>query len=162
MFRRRKRCGRFRRPKKPSMVRSVIDANVLISAAFGGTPLDAVSRAFSIGEVYLSTAIVAEIEGTVERLSTKLGDEKTRNLSDLWKRFESLCRIVEPDRTVSICRDPKDDAYLSLCAAAEADYLITGDKDLLAVDPSRVPSFSKGLKILTPRQFLEADTGKTR
>jgi putative PIN family toxin of toxin-antitoxin system len=141
------------------MVRIVIDANVLISAAFGGTPLDAVSRAFSIGEVYLSPAIVAEIAGTIERLSKKPGDEKTKVLSALWERFESLCRMAEPERGVSICRDPKDDAYLSLRAAVGADYLITGDKDLLAVEPSRFPALPKGLMILTPRQFLEADTG---
>ena len=141
------------------MVRIVIDANVLISAAFGGTPLDAVSRAFSIGEVYLSPAIMAEIAGTIERLSKKLGDEKTKVLSALWERFESLCRMAEPERGVSICRDPQDDAYLSLCAAVGADYLITGDKDLLAVEPSRFPALPKGLKILTPRQFLETDTG---
>lgn len=159
MFRRRKRYGRSRRPKKPSMVRIVIDANVLISAAFGGAPLDAVSRAFSIGEVYLSPAIVAEIVGTIERLSSKLGEEKTGILSTLWKRFESLCRMAEPARGVSICRDPKDDAYLSLCVAIRADYLITGDKDLLAVDPPRFPALPKGLKVLTPRQFLETDTG---
>ncbi len=141
------------------MVRIVIDANVLISSAFGGTPLDAVSRAFSIGEVYLSPAIVAEIGGTIERLSSKLGQEKTGILSALWKRFESLCRIAEPERNVSICRDPKDDAYLSLCVAIRADYLITGDKDLLSLDPSRFPVLPKGLKILTPRRFLETDTG---
>jgi len=141
------------------MVRIVIDANVLISAAFGGTPLDAVSRAFSIGEVYLSPAISAEIGGTIKRLSTKLGDEKARILSALWERFESLCRMAEPERNVSICRDPKDDAYLSLCAAVGADYLITGDKDLIAVERSRFSAFPKGLKILTPRQFLETDTG---
>src|SRR4030066_2361356 len=94
VFRRRMRYGRSRRPKKPSMVRIVIDANVLISAAFGGTPLDAVSRAFSIGEVDLSSAIVAEIGGTIERLATKLGGEKTKNLSALWGRFESLWRTA--------------------------------------------------------------------
>ncbi len=159
MFRRRERYGHSRRPKKRSMGRIVIDANVLISAAFGGIPLDAVSRAFSIGEVYLSPAIVLEIGGTIERLSTKLGEEKTKILSVLWERFESLCRIAEPERTVSICRDPKDDAYLSLCAAVGADYLITGDKDLLAIEPSRFSAFPKGLKILTPRQFLETETG---
>jgi len=62
---------------------------------------------------------------------------------------------LEPGRKVSVCRDPKDDAYLSLCAAAGADWLITGDKDLLAVDPEKVPVLPKGLKIVTPRQFLE-------
>ena len=157
MLRRRKRFGRSGRPKKPSMDKIVIDANVLISAAFGGTPLDAVSRAFSIGEV---SVIVAEIGGTIGRLSSKLGDEKTRILTALWERFNSLCRMAEPERNVSICRDPKDDAYLSLCAAVRAGYLITGDKDLLAVEPARVSSLPKGLKILTPRQFLEIDTGK--
>jgi putative PIN family toxin of toxin-antitoxin system len=137
------------------MVRIVIDANVLISAAFGGTPLDAVGKAFSIGEIYLSPAIVAEIGGTIERLSPKLGVEKAQILSDLWKQFQSLCRTAKPGRNVSICRDPKDDAYLSLCAAVTAEYLITGDKDLLAVDPTRVSALPKGLKILTPRHFLE-------
>jgi uncharacterized protein len=81
-------------------------------------------------------------------------------LSALWERFESLCRMAEVERNVSICRDPKDDTYLSLCAAVRADYLITGDKDLLAIDPARVSAFPKGLKILTPRQFLETDTGE--
>lgn len=142
------------------MVRIVIDANVLVSAAFGGTPLDAVGKAFSIGEVFLSSGIVAEIGGTIERLSPKLGAEKTKALSALWKRFQSLCCMAEPERNLSICRDPKDDAYLSLCAAVEADFLITGDKDLLAAEPRRLNALPKDLKILTPRQFIESDAGE--
>ena len=141
------------------MVRIVIDANVLVSAAFGGIPLDAVGKAFSIGEVYLSPAIVAEIGGTIERLSPKLGDEKTKTLSKPWKRFQALCRMAEPERNVSVCRDPKDEAYLSLCVAVEARFLITGDKDLLAVAPARVPELPKGLKIITPREFMETGVG---
>ena len=141
------------------MVRIVIDANVIVSAAFGGAPLDAVRRAFYFSEVYLSTAIVAEIGGTIERLSQKLGDEKPKTLTALWDRFESLCRMAEPKRKLSICRDPKDDAYLSLCVAVRANYLITGDKDLLAVEPARESALPKDLKIITPRQFLEADIG---
>jgi len=46
-----------------------------------------------------------------------------------------------------------------LFAAVGAEYLITGDKDLLAVERSRFSAFPKGLKILTPRRFLETDTG---
>jgi uncharacterized protein len=143
------------------MARIVIDANVLVSAAFGGTPLDAVSKAFSIGHVYLSPAVAAEIEGTIERLSPKLGKEKTKILVSLWKRFRSFCHIMEPGREVSVCRDPKDDAYLALCAAADACWLVTGDKDLLAVEPKKVPGLPKGLRIVTPRQFLETETERS-
>ncbi len=142
------------------MVRIVIDANVLVSAAFGGTPLDAVGKAFSVGEVYLSPATVAGIGGTIGRLSPKPGDEKTKILSVLWTRFQFHCRMAEPERNVSICRDPQDDAYLSLCAAVGAGFLISCDKDLLAVVPARVPELPKNLKILTPREFMEADVGK--
>ncbi len=139
------------------MAKIVIDANVLISAAFGGAPLNAVSKAFSKGEVYLSPVVTAEIRETIERLSSKLGEEKTKILISLWNRFQSLCRMEEPIRNVSVCRDPKDDAYLSLCASIDAEYLITGDKDLLVVDPAREPALPGDLKILTPREYLEMD-----
>jgi len=137
------------------MIRIVIDANVLISAAFGGTPLDAVSKAFSAGEVLLSPDVIKEIDGTIRRLSPKLGEEKAEIILRLWKRLVSLCTILEPAGKGRICRDPKDDAYLHLCIAAEADFLITGDKDLLVVDPRKVAALPDRLRIVTPRRFLE-------
>jgi putative PIN family toxin of toxin-antitoxin system len=138
------------------MTKVVIDANVLISAAYGGIPLDAVSKAFSIGEVFLSPAVIEEIDGTIRRLSPKLGVEKAEFLLTLWKRLASLCTVLKPVEKGHICRDPKDDAYLHLCVAAEADFLITGDKDLLAVDPEKVAALPERLRIVTPRQFLES------
>ena len=137
------------------MTRIVIDANVLISAAFGGTPLDALSKAFSAGEVFLSPDVIKEIDGTIRRLSPKLGEEKAEFLLKLWRKLASLCTILEPAGKGRICRDPKDDAYLHLCIAAEANFLITGDKDLLAVEPMRVAALPRRLRIVTPRQYLE-------
>ena len=137
------------------MAKVVIDANVFISAAYGGVPLDAVSRAFSTGDVFLSPAIIEEIDGTIRRLSSKMGEEKTGHLLTLWRRFQSHCTILAPKGKTAICRDPKDDAYLHLCIAAKADFLVTGDKDLLAVDPGTVAVLPDGLRIVTPRQFLE-------
>jgi len=137
------------------MGKVVIDANVFVSAAFGGVPLDAVSRAFSTGKVFLSPAVIEEIDGTIRRLSSKLGEEKTEYLLTLWRRFQSHCTILVPKGKAAICRDPKDDAYLHLCIAAKADFLVTGDKDLLAVDPGSVVVLPDALKIVTPRQFLE-------
>lgn len=139
------------------MVKFVIDANVLISAAFGGIPLEAVGKAFSVGKVYLSPDIVLEVEETVHRLTPKLGVEKAKVMFELWKRFHSLCEVHKPSRKVVVCRDPKDDAYLSLCAEVMADFLVTGDKDLLVVDPAVTQGLPSGLKIITPRQFLELE-----
>ena len=78
------------------MTRIVIDANVFISAAFGGTPLDAVSKAFSTGEVFLSPDVIKEIDGTIRRLSPKLGEEKAEFLLKLWTKLTSLCTMLEP------------------------------------------------------------------
>lgn len=136
------------------MVKIVIDANVLISAAFGGTPLAAVSTAFSVGKVYLSPDIASEVETAIHRLIPKLGDEKAQVMLALWRRFESLCEVHKPSRKVA---DPKDDAYLSLCAGIKADFLITGDKDLLVVDPAVPQGLPSSLKIVTPRQFLDKE-----
>jgi putative PIN family toxin of toxin-antitoxin system len=137
------------------MAKIVIDANVFISAAYGGVPLDAVSKAFSMGEVFLSRTVIEEIDGTIRRLSSKIGEEKSGYLLRIWKRFQSRCTILAPRGKTAICRDPKDDAYLHLCIAAKADFLVTGDKDLLAVDLRSVAVLPDGLKIVTPRQFME-------
>jgi uncharacterized protein len=137
------------------MVRIVVVANVLISASFGGIPLDAVGKAFSIGKIFVSPLVVAEIEATIHHLAPKLGSERTLTLLRLWSRLRARCAVIEPLHKIEICRDAKDDACHALCAAAEADVLITGDNDLLVVDPAQAPGLPRNLKILTPRKFLE-------
>jgi len=118
---------------------------------------DSPSKAFSTGKVFLSPDVIKEIDVTIRRLSPKLGEEKTEFLIKLWRRLASLCTVLEPVGKSRICRDPKDGAYLHLCIAAEAKFLITGDKDLLAVEPGRVAALPDRLRIVTPRRFLEID-----
>ena len=50
-------------------------------------------------------------------------------------------------RVDGICRDREDDAILACALSAEADYLVTGDTDLLELGTF------KGIKIITPRDF---------
>jgi predicted nucleic acid-binding protein len=45
------------------MAKVVLDANVIISAAFGGKPLEAVTMALTKHEVYLTKSVVAELMG---------------------------------------------------------------------------------------------------
>ena len=53
------------------MAKVVIDANVIISAAFGGKPLEAVLRAFRDHEVYVSDFIDRELETVFLKLERK-------------------------------------------------------------------------------------------
>jgi predicted nucleic acid-binding protein len=57
---------------------------------------------------------------------------------------------------VFICRDEKDNMVLECCIAADADFLITGDKDLLEIEESVLRNVSSKLKIISPKGFLSA------
>ncbi len=52
-----------------------------------------------------------------------------------------------PGKVRGVCRDPNDDHVLDCLAAADAEYLVTGDADL------QVLKKFKGAKILSPREF---------
>ena len=55
---------------------------------------------------------------------------------------------IEPAEAVSDCRDAKDNKYLELALAARATVIVSGDDDLLFLDPWR------GIRVLTPAQCL--------
>ncbi|HAZ00329.1 MAG TPA: putative toxin-antitoxin system toxin component, PIN family [Opitutae bacterium] len=54
-----------------------------------------------------------------------------------------------PSETICKCRDSKDDIFLELAVAAKADFFITGDEDLLVLDPFRKT------RILTMADFIQ-------
>ena len=56
--------------------------------------------------------------------------------------------LVEITESVRACRDPKDDKILELAINGNADYVITGDEDLLALNPFQ------GIPIIRPAEFL--------
>jgi predicted nucleic acid-binding protein len=50
-----------------------------------------------------------------------------------------------------VCRDPKDDFILECAVLGNADVIVTGDKDLLALGEY------EGIRIVTPRQYLDME-----
>lgn len=62
--------------------------------------------------------------------------------------LDLLCEVavfVEPQRGAPLCRDPKDDYLLYTALVAKADYLISGDNDLLSlsqIGSTRIISFT--------------------
>jgi putative PIN family toxin of toxin-antitoxin system len=74
--------------------------------------------------------------------------ELTAFLESLREVGELLPLIEEP--IPAVLRDPKDDYLLAYALVGEADYLVSGDKDLLALDEQL-----DSLEIVTPRQFID-------
>ncbi len=64
--------------------------------------------------------------------------------------FVANAKIVYPTSKLQLCRDDKDNMLLECCAAAKADILITGDKDLL--DIKNLPL---NLDIITPQEYIK-------
>jgi uncharacterized protein len=56
---------------------------------------------------------------------------------------------VDAVETITACRDPKDDKFLELAVSGHANYIVSGDSDLLALDPFR------GVQIIPPHSFLK-------
>ena len=103
----------------------------------------------------VDTAALIFSRDTVEELSRVLERPKFDRYVPRMKRVEFFDRVVGSEKVVdfvipiSACRDPDDDKFLSLALAGNADGIVTGDDDLLALHPFR------GVAILTPQQFVE-------
>jgi uncharacterized protein len=138
------------------MAKVVIDANIIISAAFGGKPLEAAARAIGKHDVDISEKIEQELTLVLSRLSQKLTEEQLAYAQD------KICELIKRATRVkvSVCvilsRDAKDDHYLSLCKETKADFLVTGDKDLLSITRDALTNEGIQTRILNPREFLEA------
>ena len=137
------------------MAKVVLDANVIISAAFGGKPLEAVVRALEDHEVYLSPTIERELQEVISGLSKKLTKEQILFIREKFEQLLRLAKRISVSTDVVLSRDPKDDHYLSLCKEAGAEFLVTGDKDLLSLSQDRLKANRISCKIVTPQTFLE-------
>jgi len=137
------------------MAKVVLDANVIISAAFGGNPLKAVIQAMKNDEVYLSRSIAMELTDVFPTLAKKLTDEQLAFLQQRIRDLIRMAKMATVRAAVSLSRDPKDDHYLALCKEVSADFLITGDKDLLAIPRVKLTENGISCEILTPQDFVK-------
>lgn len=137
-------------------LRIVIDANIIVSASFGGYPQKTVTLAFSLGEVFTTPKINEELLSLPDTLILKLGVEKQGILLFLLGTFLSNMKEIAPLKNIMVCRDPKDNAYLEACLAAKADILLTGDKDLLEISKKDLSGAGlPDLNIIKPAEFFK-------
>jgi uncharacterized protein len=132
-----------------SALRVVLDTNFLVSAiAYPGSLPGRIFSAWQSGQlgVVLSRYILDEMERVLPKFAqVKLSASEIRDLAD---SFMFRAEMVEPSavREASL-RDEADAPVLGTLLAAGADYLITGDKDLLAL--------SERYPIVSPAAFWE-------
>lgn len=69
-------------------------------------------------------------------------------------RVMELCERTTVETTITACRDEKDNKFLELAVDGQADFLVTGDKDLLALAEHPDPAWV--FRIVSPREFLDA------
>jgi len=129
----------------------VFDTNVLISAILDiqSSAADALLKARRYGRLLVSYEI------TQEYLSVF-----SRGKFDKWVSFENRIHFIENiiensmsinvTQQVSVCRDKKDNMFLSLAVSAQANCIVSGDKDLLALHPFN------GIPVLSPVAFLKS------
>jgi putative PIN family toxin of toxin-antitoxin system len=131
---------------------AVLDANVVISALVGrhGHAAFALNAAIDGHFVLcLSEYILGEIHRRVRtpRIASRI-DLSPDEIDEYLRQVARIARLVVPDETiVGIVRDPQDDVILGTAVAGEADYLVTGDVDLLSL------ATFEAVRIVTPRQF---------
>lgn len=95
-------------------------------------------------------------EATVREVADVLSREKFDRYVTPHEREAFLraliesCELVDVTHTVRASRDPGDDKYLAVAISGRADCIVTGDADLLAMDPY------EGVSISTPATFLRA------
>jgi putative PIN family toxin of toxin-antitoxin system len=138
--------------------RVVADTGVLISGfVFGGLPKEVLLHLFKKTEIWISPDILNEYRQVPLELEEegKISHEQLKVLISGIAAFIMKAQMAYPNKSISICRDEEDNMILEACLAAKADYLITGDRDILEIDSRSLKAIGlKKLKIVNPRDFL--------
>lgn len=124
----------------------VVDTNVIVAGLVAeGVCRDIVKRRLPACELFTSRALLDEL---AEKLREKFGLQPDE--LPLLKIYADEATVIKPSRLPKpVCRDADDDEVLAVALAAKAEIILTGDKDLLVLKEFQ------GIKILSPRQFVE-------
>jgi uncharacterized protein len=129
-------------------MRLVVDTNVFISAVLkaDSLPFFVVRWIDEHGGLLKSTATERELLSVLQRpgIAALTMPSFREGLTSLIARAEPVT-IIE---RIAACRDQKDDKFLELAANGHADLIVTGDADLLVLNPFR------GIPIVTPATFV--------
>ncbi|MHB8914331.1 MAG: putative toxin-antitoxin system toxin component, PIN family [Thiobacillus sp.] len=137
--------------KRPPRV--VLDTNLVLSAlVFANGRVAALREAWRERHCVplVSKATTAELIRVLAYPKFKLSDEDQQELLADYLPWCAIVRIPHPPPVTPVCRDPFDQPFLQLVIVGKADYLVSGDKDLLSLHDQFV------CPIVTAEYFLAA------
>ncbi|MFH1055644.1 MAG: putative toxin-antitoxin system toxin component, PIN family [Candidatus Altiarchaeota archaeon] len=124
----------------------VLDTNIFISAIFWGGIPEKILEYLSGGRFTLvsSDEILDELTDVLTEYDMPVADVL------VWRRYLlANSMLVKPTAKIEVCTDKKDDKFIEAANAANADYIVSGDKHLLRLKEHQQT------KILTAREFLK-------
>ncbi|MEO8659200.1 MAG: putative toxin-antitoxin system toxin component, PIN family [Bryobacteraceae bacterium] len=130
--------------------RIVIDNNVLISRLLlpKSVPGTAVREAVDTGQLLVSSATLDELAAVLSRPKfdayVSIGDRQ-----EFIRCLGRIAEVIPIIYTVHACRDPKDNMFLEVAVNGNAQILITGDRDLLVLNPFHE------IPIIAPAAYVE-------
>ncbi len=132
----------------------VIDTNVLLSATLSpeGTARKALDKAYQKFKLAQSDATYQELKTRIykRKFDKYISDEDRQDFLNIVKKYSQFIKIKSQ---VNTCRDPDDNKFLELFKDSNAEFLITGDQDLLSL--KTLAEYQN--QIITPRDFVDVD-----
>jgi len=119
------------------MAKYIIDTNVFISALWNKRARKVIEKILKEKDkILMCKEILDEYNLIINRLFDKniISNDKKKELKGLFKKILNNSKIVKVIKKVELCRDSKDDIFLSLALQEKAHYIVTGDNDLIEID----------------------------
>nr|WP_121273442.1 putative toxin-antitoxin system toxin component, PIN family [Pedobacter schmidteae] len=127
----------------------VLDTNILVSAFIIRTSVSAavLKHCINYGVLLFSSETFIEFENTISREKFKKYFSKSERIQIL-NQLSLIGQFKKVYSDFKVCRDINDNIFLNLASDHNASCIVSGDKDLLILNPFQ------NIPILTPAQFL--------
>ncbi len=129
--------------------RVVVDTNALVSRLLlpASIPGQAINNAVDEAQLLISEATLEELADVLARAKfdpyMTVGERQ-----EFLRLLDRIAEMVPIIHTIRVCRDARDDKFLELAVNGEASLIVTGDADLLEIDPFQ------GIPIITPASYF--------
>jgi putative PIN family toxin of toxin-antitoxin system len=133
-------------------VRLLLDTNVLVAALVArGTCSELLEHCVREHVLVSSQSLLDELGHVLERKFR----QRPADVRSATRLFGETFTLMEPEALEPpVCRDRDDDVVLATALAGECDAIVTGDADLLVLDPFR------GVRVIAPSAFWQWESSQ--